>query len=614
MDSMTSAVIDLAEKHLGEFRIKNGQVVAAFCPICHGNGHDKETFAVGLSNGLWQCLRGSCKKSGNFKQLCELFGEQPPIGYSLPRVTEQQKKVYTRPDKEKLLHPLTDEIITYFATRKISEKTLTDWGIGADDKGNIVFPFYRDEQLIYVKFRKPKKHRKEDGPKEWAVSNTEPILFGMDMTSFNRPLVITEGEIDALALYEAGVSNVVSVPAGCSNLEWINLCWEYLEKFNQIILFGDADEPGLEMISVLSKRLGEDRCMIPKEYPEAIRDGTDLNRICKDANEILLCYGPEFLKQMVDSCEPAPIKGVLELSKIAFIDPTTVPRILTRIPALDNMIGGLGEGGLTVISGKRGEGKSTLTGPICLNAVEQDETVCVYSGELSSYKYLEWIFLQATERKYIGYKTDTRSGKNICCVSPDIQKRIKAWLAGRFYLYDNSVITDEKQTDSILKVFEACARRYGTRLFVCDNLMSALVSADEENKAQAKFTAQLKAFANKYKAHVIVVAHPRKTAVGTTFSNDDVSGSSAITNLADVVLNVEKSPKGIRVTKNRDFGVTGFINTCYDPANRRISQLSTRDRIVYSWDHTGIELPENPAETLEEFKIDDGTIEELPAF
>lgn len=167
---------------------------------------------------------------------------------------------------------------------------------------------------------------------------------------------------------------------------------------------------------------------------------------------------------------------------------------------------------------------------------------------------------------------------------------------------------DEKQTDSILKVFEACARRYGTKTFVCDNIMSALVSADEENKAQAQFTAQLKAFANKYKAHVICIAHPRKTAAGATFNNDDVSGSSAITNLADVVLNVEKAPtKGIRVTKNRDFGTTGFINTCYDPANRRLFQHDIGDKIVYGWDHTGIELPENPAATLEEFAIDDGT-------
>ena len=73
------------------------------------------------------------------------------------------------------------------------------------------------------------------------------------------------------------------------------------------------------------------------------------------------------------------------------------------------------------------------------------------------------------------------------------------------------------------------------------------------------------------------------------------------------MLNIEKSPKGIRVTKNRDFGIEGFINTAYDPTNRRLFQLSTGDHIVYSWDHTGIELPENPAAALEEFKIDDGS-------
>ena len=50
-----------------------------------------------------------------------------------------------------------------------------------------------------------------------------------------------------------------------------------------------------------------------------------------------------------------------------------------------------------------------------------------------------------------------------------------------------------------------CARRYGAKLFICDNLMIALTSADEENRAQAKFAAALKAFAVKYKVHVILV-------------------------------------------------------------------------------------------------------------
>ena len=144
--------------------------------------------------------------------------------------------------------------------------------------------------------------------------------------------------------------------------------------------------------------------------------------------------------------------------------------------------------------------------------------------------------------------------------------------------------------------------------------MSALCSPDEENRAQARFTAQLKAFAGKYKAHVIMVAHPRKETAGQTFTNDSVSGSSAITNLADNVINVEKSPKGIRVTKNRDFGLTGFISTCYDPSNRRIFQATTGDRTVFGWDHEGIKIPENQAITLDEFQLQDGVHETKEPF
>ena len=144
-----------------------------------------------------------------------------------------------------------------------------------------------------------------------------------------------------------------------------------------------------------------------------------------------------------------------------------------------------------------------------------------------------------------------------------------------------------------MKVFDICARRYGCKLFVVDNLMIALTSSDEENRAQAKFAAALKAFAVKYKVAVILVAHPRKTKAGEALTNDDVSGSSAITNLADNVIAVEKP--NLRITKNRDFGVLDYIECSYSPATRRIFQTSAGDRIVYGWDHTGITEPEEKA-------------------
>lgn len=359
MDNVASAVLALAEKHFGEFKIRNGQVVTDICPFCHGgDNHDRGTFAVGIYNGAFQCLRGQCGKKGNFRELCEFFGEKPLDTVSFQSFSGSKRKEYDRPNVE--LNALTEDITTYFGMRRISQETLTEWKIASDEKGNIVFPFYRDGELIYVKFRDPLRPKDSKTPKEWATPNTEPILFGMDMVSFNQPLVITEGEIDALSVYESGYHNVVSVPSGCNNMEWVTLCWDWLEKFSQIILFGDNDDPGIAMVNTLSKRLGEERCMIPSKYPDLVVNGKDHGRLCKDANEILYAYGAEYLFEMVKSCEPVPIKGVINLADVPFVDPSTVPRIFTKIPALDNAIGGFGEGQLLVVTGKRGEGINLL--------------------------------------------------------------------------------------------------------------------------------------------------------------------------------------------------------------------------------------------------------------
>lgn len=527
MDNISNAVLALAEKHLGEFKIRNGQVVTDYCPFCNGGeSHDRGTFAVGLYNGAYQCLRGGCGKKGSFRDLCEYFGEKPLENVSFQMFTGTKRKEYDKPQIE--LNALTEDITTYFGKRRISQATLDDWKIASDKDGNIVFPFYRDSELIYVKYRNPLRKKGDKAPKEWSEKNTEPILFGMDMAAFNQPLVITEGEIDALSIYECGYHNVVSVPCGCNNLEWVTICWDWLEKFSQIILFGDNDDPGIAMVNTLSKRLGEDRCMIPKQYPELIINGTDYNRLCKDANEILYAYGAEFLYDLIKSCEPVPVKGVINLADVPFVDPSSVPRIFTKIPALDDVIGGFGEGQLIVITGKRGEGKSTINGTFLLNAIQQDYNVCAYSGELSAQNFLQWIFLQATEDKYIGISEDKRTGKMYPCVSQDIQKRIRTWIDHRFFLFDNAVVLETKQQEAIIKMFDICARRYGCKLFLVDNMMSCMTGAEEENKAQAQFAAALKAFAVKYKVSVVLVSHPRKTKAGEALTNNDVSGSSAI--------------------------------------------------------------------------------------
>lgn len=222
----------------------------------------------------------------------------------------------------------------YFADRGIGTQTLTAHRISSDVHGNIAFPFYNGSDLVYVKYRKPRKPSPGE-PKEWQEKGCKPILFGMDLCSFTLPLIVTEGMVDAMSLYEAGARNVVSVPSGCDSLDWIEHCWDFLERFKTIVLFGDSDEPGRKMVRNLSRRLDEARCMIVEEYP-AKPDGVP----CKDANEILTALGPDTLMATLDSAKAVPLKGVIQLADVTPYDPTSVPRIKTMIPALDEALGG----------------------------------------------------------------------------------------------------------------------------------------------------------------------------------------------------------------------------------------------------------------------------------
>lgn len=608
MDNIIAAVMDLAEKHLGSFKIRNGQIVTDLCPMCHGGDNgDRETFSVGLHNGAYNCLRGSCGVKGNFRDLCNFFGEKTPEDLEAIRVNKtEKKKVYAHPEVQ--MKALTDEAIMYMATRRISLDTLTAFNVCCDEHGNLMFPFYRNKVLTYVKYRAPRKYTGEavngkKPPKSWQYPGCEAILWGMDDVDTRKPLIITEGEIDAMSIYEAGCHNVVSVPCGCNNLDWIENCYEWLEQFNEIIIFGDHDEPGREMISMVQKRLGEYRCLTPNEYPIITKKDEDGNivegnRSCKDANEILYCYGAAALKKLVEECKPTPIKGIINVADIKFVDPTSIPKIYTRIPTLDDYIDGLREGTLTCMTGKRGDGKSTLSGTLALNAIEQGEKVCVYSGELSDQNFLEWILLQATPSQYIGVKKDPKSSKLFPCVDENIEREVKNWIRDKMFLFDNASVLEEKtQDEAVMKVFEFCAKRYGCKLFVADNLMSMLTSADEENKAQAKLAAKLKAFAVKYRAMVVLVCHPRKTKAGEQIGNDDVSGSSAITNLADNVLCIKKPD--IAILKNRAFGRTGVIKCTFNPANRRIFETERGDNYYrYSWMYDGVKWDDERKENV----------------
>ena len=72
----------------------------------------------------------------------------------------------------------------------------------------IAFPYFRDGQLINIKFRALEQKAFTQ------VKGAETILYSLDDIADSKTAIIVEGEPDKLALEEAGFCNVVSVPDG----------------------------------------------------------------------------------------------------------------------------------------------------------------------------------------------------------------------------------------------------------------------------------------------------------------------------------------------------------------------------------------------------------------
>ena len=595
-------IIDFCDQYLGEYTIKQSasgdKIIPKLCPLCHGgsSGKDKNSFALFLDNGFFVCKRGSCGRHGRFEELVkELSGQDVKIARTVN--AKKSDKQYVLPSVP-VLNP-TEEIYQYMEKRGISRETVDALKIGSDMEGNMVFRFFLDGEDVYHKFRKPKRLTPEESRrKEWQESGTKPILYNMDNVTFTEPLLVCEGECDCAALYEAGLKNVVSVPSGCDNLDWVSLCYDWLEHFKTIILFGDNDPPGRRMVDTLVKRLGEYRVLVVRDYP--VVPNSNPVAYCKDANEILVRYGESKLLEMVDSAEEIQTKGLIRVADVVPIDPTKVPRIKTNIPALDDAIGGLAEGCVTLFTGKTGNGKSTLSGLILLNAIEQGYTCMAYSGELSAGLFQEWILAQACGSEYISLRWDPVRGRNIPYVPQEVQQRILSWLGDRLLLYDNDEqFIDMKQADAIISVFTQAARKHNAKLYLIDNMLTSVADSDDEWRAQAMFINQIKKFATHYQAHVMLVAHPRKTRVGADITADDISGTSAMMNLCDNAI-VIKRPD-ISVLKNRLDGKQVTIECCYCPDSRRIYQADKGDLNKFSWDKTDITPPSKRACDLPEY-------------
>lgn len=560
-DFKSKDVFDFASFIGAETRQKGNELFFKYCPQCHGGGDDKDTFSVNLQTGAFKCFRASCDYHGHFVELARDFGY---------KLDDEQERKYRRLPQPKI--ESKPKAIEYLESRGISAEVAKRYKITTQthNENVLVFPFYDDQNVLqFVKYRKTNFDKRFDKNKEWCEAETMPILFGMAQCEDFTRLVITEGQLDSLSLATCGIKNAVSVPTGALGFTWLANCWDWVNKFQEVVVFGDYEKGKITLIETLEKRLQmKVKCVRPQDY------------LCeKDANDILRKYGKEAIIRAVESAELRDVKYVKRLATVEAINLRDLPKIRTGIRPLDRVCGGLLRGHVVLLSGKRGEGKSTFMSQLVAEAIEQDNAVFVYSGELPNYHFKNWLDLQIAGANHICTVTNDYGDKEYYLTDGCV-KKINAWYYDKAFIFDNSAVSDDEY-EGLIKVMVDAICRYDIKLVCIDNLMTAMDGDPNTDiyRQQSAFVKKLEKLAQQYDVAIILVAHPKKS--NAAFDNDTVSGSSDITNAVSFVFNYQRADDGdecdsyLMVTKNRMNGklMTGdnAIPLYYSEKSKRIS-------------------------------------------
>ena len=285
--------------------------------------------------------------------------------------------------------------------------------------------------------------------------------------------------------------------------------------------------------------------------------------------------------------------------------------IKSGIHVIDKKMRGLKKGYVSVISGLRASGKSSVISEICLDCVDSENRVGVFSVKLAPKNFMRWMNLQAAGKGYV----ESTQFDGYYNVHRKYQEKIANWLGNNFFLYNNEY---GNNFSAIMEEFEKKVEKYKLDLLILDNLMAFNISNLGESKwdAQTEFVLSLQRLAKRKDIHIAFVAHPRK-AMGF-LRLDDISGTGDLGNAVDNAFIVHRvnndfirltkqmfgwkddnelyqATNVIEIAKDRDGGLQDcFIPLYYEKESKRLRNSAVENKI-YGWnkDNDGFSSVEN---------------------
>ena len=454
------------------------------CPLCSHDRQPKNQKAKCASYD-WERGLGTCHNCNTSFQLHT---------YQRKGASE---KVYVRPTEVEYQPPAT-RVIGWFETRGISQKTLTDLNVGEGSEfmpqtgkteNTIKFNYFMGDQLINVKYR--------DGRKNFKLyKGAEKVFYNINSIIGYDTCVITEGEMDVLALHEAGIKNAISVPNGATlnsnNLDYLDNCIDYFEDKEKIILAVDSDEAGQALQSELVRRLGAEVC-----YLVSFDD-------CKDANEYLQKYGKEKLQERIKTARPVPLENVTTFKDIEdeitdFVRNGFKKGYQVGLSNFDDIFSTY-TGQFITVTGIPSSGKSDFVDQMVVGYNNNYGWKTAFASPENAPTYLHAHKLMRKTWQGMPSSKDIHGDK---------------WNQVANHVNDNYFFIDmERYTlESVLRKGAELVKRKGIKCLVIDpfnKVRDVDCKTEDVNRYTMEYLTKIETFAKKYDVLVFVVAHPTK--------------------------------------------------------------------------------------------------------
>ena len=453
------------------------------CPLC-SSSRKPENRKAKCASYDWERGLGTCHNCDSTFQL-----------HTYKRKGKSTRE-YVKPDTTG--HVVSEKIINWFAERGISEQTLSELKVREGKEympqtgkleNAIQFNYYMGMDLINIKYR--------DGRKNFKLyKGAEKIFYNINSVVNHDWCVIVEGEMDVLALHEAGIKNVISVPNGATlnsnNLDYLDNCIDYLDDKEKIILAVDADEPGQALRNEFIRRLGAEVCYLVDFEGD------------KDANDYLLKHGKEKLCDVINKATQVPLEGVstlrdLENDLLDFVHNGFKPGYQVGLPNFDKIFSTYTSQFITV-TGIPSSGKSDFVDQMCVGYNRNYGWKTAFASPENKPNYLHAHKLIRKTWEGMPTKDDVGTSK---------WKQVTDHVNDNYFFID----MDRYTLDEVLKKGGELVKRKGIKCLVIDpynKVRDVNCKTEDVNRYTMEYLTKIEVFAKKYDVLVFIVAHPTK--------------------------------------------------------------------------------------------------------